>query len=172
MTETPQGDPAQPTPPPAPQYPAPGEAYPPQQQYPAQQYPGQQYPAQQYPGQPASLQYGAPTGPTKTNGLALTALIVGIAALVLCWVPVLGLLLGIVAVILGILGMKKASDGGGKGLAIGGLATGALALLIGLFVTVTVLFLANAVDDNLNDVDWDELNEQLEEDLQDLENEG
>lgn len=167
MTETPQGDPAQPTPPPAPQYPAPGEAYPPQQQYPAQP-----YPAQPYPGQPASLQYGAPTGPAKTNGLALAALIVGISALVFCWVPVLGLLLGIVAVVLGILGMKKATDGSGKGLAIGGLATGALALLIGLFVTVTVLFLANAVDDSLDEVDWDELNEQLEEDLQELENEG
>ena len=166
MTETPQGDPAQPTPPVPPygqQYPAPGQAYP-------QQNPQQPYPGQPYPGQPASLQYGAPTGPSKTNALAITALVVGVVGLMLCWVPFLGLIIGIAALVLGFIGMKKSTELGGKGLAIGGIATGGLTLLIGLIVTVATIFFVNAVDDNIDD--WDELNERIQEDLENMDTEG
>lgn len=168
----PYQQPQYPAQPPQPQYPA----QPPQPQYPAQpqyaqpaqpQYstPAQAYP-QQYAGQPASLQYGAPT-PGKTNALAVTALVVGVVGLFLCWIPFLGVLIGIAAIVLGFLGMRKAAEVGGKGLAIGGIAAGALTLLIGLVFTVITLFVVNAVDDNVDNLD--DFNEQLQEELDQLE---
>lgn len=166
MTETPQGDPGQPIPP-TPQYPQ--QQYPQQQPYP-QQYPapGQAYPQQQYPGQPASLQYGG-APPSKTNGLALAALIVGVVGLFLCWIPFLGLVVGLIAVVLGFLGMKKSTEAGGRGLAIGGIAVGALTALIGLVFTVITLFVVKAANDNVDD--WnDELDRINEEILEDIEN--
>lgn len=162
MTETPQGEPGQPTPP-APQY---------AQQYPApgQAYPQQQYPQQPYPGQPASLQYGAPAAPTKTNALALTALIVGIVGLFLCWIPFLGLLVGLVAVVLGFLGMRKSAEVGGKGLAIGGIVAGGIVFLIGLIFTVITLFVVNAANDNLDEID--DFNQELQQQLDDMDTNG
>jgi hypothetical protein len=121
---------------------------------------------QQYAGQPASLQYGAPA-PSKTNALALTALIVGVVGLFLCWIPFLGVLIGVVAVVLGFLGIRKAAEVGGKGLAIGGIVAGGLTLLIGLIFTVITLFVVSTVDDNIDDLD--RFNEELQQELEQLE---
>ncbi len=65
----------------------------------------------------------------QSNGLALAALIVGIAAIVLCFTFVLG----IVAVALGAVGLGKARSAGGKGKgqAITGIVLGLLSLLLG-----------------------------------------
>lgn len=96
-----------PPPPQPPQYPPQGTP---------QGYPPQGYPQQQgYPG-------GMPQAP-KSNGLAITALIMGI----LSCIPGVGLL----AVLFGFLGMGKAKDPrvGGKGLAVVGLLLGLLGTL-------------------------------------------
>ncbi len=111
---SPQGDPP-PPPPPAPGYGAPPPSY----------------------GSP----YGGQSQPS--NGLGIAAMVVGIVALVLSWIPFLGLLLAIVALVLGVLGLRKANRGEAtnKGMAIAGLATGGVALIIGLFITIgTIAF--------------------------------
>ena len=92
------------------QYPPPPPQPP---QYPPQGMPPQGFPPQGYPQQP----YGAPQAP-KSNGLAITALIMGI----LSCIPGVGLL----AILFGLLGIGKAKDPrvGGKGLATAGLLLG------------------------------------------------
>ena len=91
-------------------------------------------------GQPAGYPYAAPVT-KKAPGMALAAMILGIAA-VLTGFFVFGALLGIAAIILGALSLKKAKEAGaGKGFAITGIVTGAVAVLFSLcmlFVYISV----------------------------------
>ena len=104
------------------------------------------------------------TGPAttaQTNGPAVAALVTGIIALVLSWIPGINLIafvLGIVAVITGIIGMRNANAGAGrKGMAITGLVTGILALILGVLVYVG---LASFINSN------PELQQQIQEQQQ------
>ena len=78
-----------------------------------------------YPTQPQ------PVPGSGSNGMALAAMIVGIASLLGgCCIGIPG---GGVAIILGLLGMKKANVAGtGKGMAMAGIICGAVALLVGI----------------------------------------
>ena len=91
-------------------------------------------------GQPAGYPYAAPVT-KKAPGMALAAMILGIAA-VLTGFFVFGALLGIAAIILGALSLKKVKEAGaGKGFAITGIVTGAVAVLFSLcmlFVYISV----------------------------------
>lgn len=112
---------------------------------------GQPYP---YPGatppppnpySPPSYPYGAPPYPyvqaPPTNGLAISSLVIGIVAIVFCWVPIFDVVLSVPAFILGILGVSKANQtgGSGKGLAISGIVLGAIATAVTLLVIVLYL---------------------------------
>lgn len=68
-----------------------------------------------------------------TNGLAVAAFVVGLIAFSVGWVAVLGFLLGLTAVILGVIAMKKPT---GKGFSITGIATGAVAALTSILFTI------------------------------------
>jgi hypothetical protein len=88
---------------------------------------------------------------STSNTLAIAALVVGILSLVgiFCF-GIVGFVLGLVAIVLGVLGLKKANATPGqpqKGLAIGGIVTGALGLLIGLVVFAAFFLLGESVDD-------------------------
>jgi hypothetical protein len=127
------------------QQPPPGYGYPPQAPY-AQQQQGYGYPPQQpgFGGYP----YGGP-GPTgQNNGLALASMIVGIVSLIgVCF---FGWLTGVVAVGLGIGGLKRSrSTGTGRGQAIGGIVTGALGVLIGV-VLIIALVASDSVDSSFS----------------------
>jgi len=82
-------------------------------------------------------QYGQQA--SGTDGVAVAALIIGILSLLTSWF-VLGGLGGIVALILGIIGLSrvKKNRSGGRGMAITGIVTGALAMV----VAVVVFFVA------------------------------
>jgi hypothetical protein len=72
-----------------------------------------------------------PAAPTsKTSGLAITSLVLGILGMS-CLLPVVG---GIAALICGIVALSKIKNSGGaltgQGLAIGGIATGAVGILL------------------------------------------
>ena len=73
------------------------------------------------------MQTAQPQGPVKT-GLAVTTLVLGIVSLFVC------LLLGIVAIITGIIAINRASSAphlhGGRGMAIAGLVCGSVSLLL------------------------------------------
>jgi hypothetical protein len=110
-----------------------------QPQYGQQRY-GQQppYGQQQY-GQPGYPPYGQqqygqpPTGPQR-NGLGVASLVLGIVALVLFWIPVLGLIPAGVGLGLGIAGRRRASRGEADngGVALAGIVTSAVAIVISL----------------------------------------
>lgn len=82
-------------------------------------------------GQPAGYPYAAPIV-KKAPGMALAAMILGIAA-VLTGFFVFGALLGIAAIILGVLSLKKVKEAGaGKAFALTGIITGAVSVLISI----------------------------------------
>lgn len=87
----------------------------------------------------------SPAGPAPgaSKGMAIAALVLGIVALIFAFIPLLGAFVaipvGIVAIVLGILARGRAKrTGTGGGLAMGGLITGIIgivvALLWGLFL--------------------------------------
>jgi hypothetical protein len=70
--------------------------------------------------------------PAKTQGFSVTALVTGVVGLVFCWVPGLNLTLGVVATVFGALAVRNERRGltGGKGMAIAGLVTGIITVVI------------------------------------------
>jgi hypothetical protein len=79
------------------------------------------------------LQYAAPQpaqAPPKGKGFAITALVLGIVALIFSWVPVFGLILGALAVVFGVVGLLKSS----RPMSIVGLVLGSLAMLINIII--------------------------------------
>lgn len=113
---------------------------------------------------------GAAAPPQRSNGVAIAALVCGIVALLLSWIPginLLSFLLGIIALICGAIGLSKAKDPGvgGRGLAIGGIVTGLLALIIGVLVYVGLFRLAN-------NPEVQERASELQEQIEDAASEG
>jgi hypothetical protein len=81
------------------------------------------------------------TAATSGNGLGIAGGVCGIVAVVLCWIPFVdyvSVVLGVLAIIFGALGLRNANahGGGGRGLAITGIVTGIVA------VVISILFLA------------------------------
>jgi len=78
-------------------------------------------------------------GRSLPTGMAVASLVLGIIGLLTAFF-LLGGLLGLVAMILGIiaLGKIKRGEADGKGLAIGGIVTGVLAMLGALLIVITV----------------------------------
>jgi hypothetical protein len=140
---------------PAPAAPNPYDPYA-QQSSPAPQYPstpqyGQPYgAAPQYPG------YGPQMAdPNKQNGLAIGAMITGIASILIgccCW-P-LGLIAGAAGGVMGFIGRKQIAERGGRGqgMALAGIITGGVGVLVGIAGLVLLLTGANQsiVNDILN----------------------
>jgi hypothetical protein len=105
-------------------------------------YPPQGPPPGQVPG--GSYQAGGyPPAGGRRNGMGTTALVVGVVALVLVVLLLfspLGALLGLLAVLFGILGLIRVNRGeaDNRGQAVAGLVTGGLALLFGILFTISV----------------------------------
>jgi Domain of unknown function (DUF4190) len=111
--------------------------YPTQPGPPPGQYPPNQYQPNQY--QPGGYQ----TAPRRRNGMGTAALVLGVLALVLVLLLIfspLGAFLGLLAVIFGIVGIVRANrrEADNRGQAVAGLVTGGLALLFGIWFTISV----------------------------------
>lgn len=87
------------------------------------------------PPAPGAFQYEVGALVKRPAGLAITALIIGIVAFLIGWVPVFGAIVGAAAVIVGIIALARKQR---KGMAITGLALGAVALLVSVAVTAGV----------------------------------
>lgn len=79
--------------------------------------------------------------PAKPKSLALAALLVGICAFIIGWIPWLGLLLGVAAVALSIFALVKHQS---KVMGIFGLVLGGLAMLTGLVMTISFMNVVTA----------------------------
>lgn len=96
-------------------------------------------------GQPAGYPYAAPVT-KKAPGMALAAMILGIAA-VLTGFLVFGALLGIAAIILGALSLKKTKEvGAGKAFALTGIITGAVSVLISICMLFVIISFAQTTE--------------------------
>lgn len=109
---------------------------------------GNWYPPQAPPSTgPGGAGYAGP----PTNGMATAALVLGIVGLCLFWITGLGAILGILAIIFGVIGMNKAKQLPGQfliGRAKAGLITGIVATVASIaFVVVTVAVFVDAVED-------------------------
>ncbi|GAA2849548.1 hypothetical protein GCM10010472_03190 [Pseudonocardia halophobica] len=131
------------------------QPHPPQSPYGQQPYPHQHYPPAGYPQvphqrlqHPTNAPVHLPPSPPK-NGLGTAGFVLGLIALVLSFIPIIGVIalpLSIIGLILGSVGTHRASKGEAtnKGLAIAGIATSVLALLICMLWAAAF---GNAVDD-------------------------
>lgn len=84
---------------------------------------------------------GPSAGP---GGLAIAALIVGIIAILSCFVPFFGFLVGAAAIVLGIIALKKPA---GKGFGITGLVLGGITVVINLIFIAFFILAFAAVGD-------------------------
>lgn len=145
MTETPpaSGNPASGPVPVPPPYGYPPSPYPGQYQpgpYPAGPYPGGYAPGYPPGYPPAPMGYGD-YPPAPRNGLGIGALIVAIIALVSSFSIAGGIVLGLVAVVLGFLGRARVKRGEADngGVALAGIVLGVVAVIAGLsFIAVWV----------------------------------
>jgi len=92
-------------------------------------------------------------GSSARNGIGVAALVFGVVSLVLAVLIVffpIAAFVGLIAIILGFIGMRRASRGEAtnRGQALAGLLTGLLALAIAVFLTVRIgVFFADHQDD-------------------------
>jgi len=112
--------------------------------------------------EPAAPEYGAPVygAPAYTeppapvagrNGMAIGALVVGIVGVVLAFcLPPLGLVLGVVALVLGFLARRKAAVNGGAGQAMAGIILGAVSIVLAVVVLAVFGSLVNKFSDCAN----------------------
>lgn len=96
-----------------------------------------------------------PQGPTSTNGLAIASMVIGIFVVITGWIPFWSVVVGILAIVFGVIALKKPT---GKGMAITGIITGAIGALWGLIVSgILILALiagvsaSNSVNQSIND---------------------
>ena len=114
--------------------------------YPGGPYPGGPYPGGPYEGgyPPPPMQYGDyyPAGPAvPKNGLGTAALVIAIVALISSVSVVGGILLGVVAVILGFIarGRVKSGEANNGGVALAGIILGIISIIAGLaFIAIWV----------------------------------
>jgi hypothetical protein len=141
--QPPYTPPAGSAPPPSyPQQGYPPPSYPPQQGYQAGGYAQQQpggYPQQQYPAYP-SAPYGGgyPSPQTKTNTLATASLVTSIVSAFItlfCFVGGVGAIAGVAMGFVALNQIKKTGEQG-RGFAIGGIAIGAVELVLGVVLVI------------------------------------
>jgi hypothetical protein len=138
------------------------------QQFPAQGYgqPGQQNPGQQgYQNAPAGYDQGAPA---KSNGLGIAALVLGILSIPAAFIFV-GLVFGILAIVFGIIGLRrvKARRADNKGMAIAGLVTGIIGLVLSIIVVIGTVFIVNTAQDCIDQLGPNATQAQLDQCAQD-----
>ncbi len=81
--------------------------------------------------------YGEPQKNNGNNGMAIASMVVGIVAiLAACWKPIIGLVAGIVAIVLGVMHKKR---NGKNGMATAGFVCGIVAVVLSVIIFVLAL---------------------------------
>lgn len=92
-------------------------------------------------------QYGGPVVGQQRNGFGIASMVLGILSVVLFFIPGLPVVLGVLAIVFAVLGRKRVTRGEANngGMAIAGLVTGIIGLLIGIVVVIVIAFFANEI---------------------------
>ena len=99
------------------------------------------------------------------SGLSITALIIAIISLVICWIPFVGAIAALVALVLGIAAWTTSkSSGRPVGLAVAATIVSALAAVAGVILTIAILWLIDKVEDCTDPNFTDAQREQCVED--------
>lgn len=94
-----------------------------------------------------------PVTSQPSNGPATAGMVFGILGVVLLWVPVVGFVLAILAVVFGGLGLGRANTGGGnKGQAIAGLILGSAGIILPMLLLGAVLNIGSDVVKQISDI--------------------
>ena len=130
------------------QYQQPGAAAQPQVPYGQAAYP------------PPAVPYIMPAAPQPGDGKATGALICGILGLVLCFVPLVGGILAVIAIVLAVLAKRAGTS---KGTSTGGLVLGIIGTLLGVLFTIITLWAVFVISDELGagGYDIDQIAEEL-----------
>jgi len=103
-------------------------------------------------GPAGSAEYAPPAHPR--NGIGITALVLGIVAIVASITVIGGILLGIIAIVLGFIGRSRAKKGHATngGVALAGIITGAAGVVLSIVLVVAgaALFFGNGGSDLVN----------------------
>lgn len=132
---------------------------------------GQQAP--QAPPPPAGYGYSGGSGVSSSqprNGMAITALILGILSLPAAFVVGFpGIVLGILAIIFAIVGLRRAGKDrvSNKGMAIGGLVTGIIGLIIGVIVAIFFFIAIGIANDCADEIGRQPTQTELEQCIND-----
>ncbi|MEI7031210.1 DUF4190 domain-containing protein [Streptomyces pratensis] len=104
------------------------------------------YPDPSYQGPPPGHDAYGNAAPARTNGFAITALVLGLLACLFFWTVVGGLLLGLLAVVFGIIAALRTRQGRAprRVMAIVGAALGALGLIGSVIVLVIGMSVVNS----------------------------
>ncbi|MEV8567311.1 DUF4190 domain-containing protein [Streptomyces sp. NPDC051322] len=86
------------------------------------------------------------TAVRSSNGLAVAALVLGILAVVFFWTVIGGILLGVIGLVLGIFGIRRASAGKAprRGMAITGTVLSVLGILGGAGILIAGISILNS----------------------------
>ncbi|SCC80451.1 protein of unknown function [Bifidobacterium commune] len=142
-----------------PQRPAAPESQPPMSEMPQQVPMGDEQPQAPMNGMPQAPMGAMPQQPmvmTPTrSGMAIAALVLGIVAIVMFWIPFIGVICGIAAIVTGVMSMRKINAGNlsGKNMAITGLVTGIVGLVISAIVLVGAFSMGKSILDEANQMD-------------------
>ncbi len=91
-------------------------------------------------GQPATATaQAAPAEPPAKVGFGVTALVLGIVAVFLCWIPLIGLILPVLALVFGGIGIYLRN---GKGMAVAGLVLGIITFALSMGIMLFSAFRA------------------------------
>lgn len=123
------------------------------------------YPQQPYgdaPQQPYQQTYGGAPQPqnSEKSGMAIASMVCGIVSIVICCCEYIAVPLGIVALVLGILSIKKGQ--GGKGMAVAGIVCACCALA---FILVCEILVRSGAIDMSQYEQWEEFLKKYQDQL-------
>ncbi|MBO0729899.1 MAG: DUF4190 domain-containing protein [Acidimicrobiaceae bacterium] len=118
------------------------------------------------PGAPYQAGQYYAVGPQLKNGLGVAGMVCGIIGLVFGFIPLFGIFfavpLGILGVVFGAVGLRRVSrqEANNRGVAIAGLVTGILALIVGFILFAAIYSATNQLHNDLNNISTNSSNFQ------------
>lgn len=93
---------------------------------------------------------------SNESSVAIASMVLGILGIITCWVPILGIVLAIIALVLSVKGLNNSKDTNkGRGFSIAGLSCGAVGIMLGviyMFVWIITAIVLKTTYDVYDDV--------------------